>query len=159
MRWLLCSLWMSIRSKSESLGLSCHSRMAHVSLAQTSAVTVPSYLWLVGENSSLQRWCWDAPCVSSHWLLEQPQGWASFPDKANTLLKQHLEPKCFAVPWQTWAFPGTTEVLCNCYSLLKERRSGLCSLQSAKWIILGSLFFHVFHLPSDPSDLMEPVSH
>lgn len=41
---------MSIRSKLESLELSCHSRMAYVSLAQTSAVTVASYLWLVGED-------------------------------------------------------------------------------------------------------------
>lgn len=41
---------MSIRSKLESLELSCHFRMAYVSLAQTSAVTVASYLWLVGED-------------------------------------------------------------------------------------------------------------
>lgn len=29
----------------------------------------------------------------------------------------------------------------------------------AEWSVLCSLLFHVFHLPSDLSDLMESVSH
>lgn len=49
---------MSIRSKPESLELSRHSRMAYVSLAQTSAVTVASYLWFMrAKPGSLWRGC------------------------------------------------------------------------------------------------------
>lgn len=150
---------MSMRNKSESLDFPATPEW-HVSLAQTSAVTVASDLWLVGENELSLDMCRDAPCISSLWLLKQSQGWTSSSDKANTSLKQHFEPECFGISWQTRAFPGITNVLCICFSLLKESRTGLCSLAALQnglsWVLL---LFHLFHLPSDLSDLIESLSH
>lgn len=68
--------------------------------------------------------------------------------------------------WTLWHLLTDSSLLKNhCgplhfFSFLKERRSGSVSSGSpAKWIILGSLFFHMFHLPSDPSDLVKSGSH
>lgn len=61
------------------------------------------------------------------------------------LVEIALWTQSFGISWQARAFPGTTEVLSICVSLLKESRSGLCALavlqNGLSWVLCSFTCF------------------
>lgn len=134
---------MSIRSELESLELSCHSRMAHVSLAQTFAVTVASYLWLLGESRLSLEMLLRCSTHQLPLIAEAVTG-------LNFIFKHLVGTALWAqMLWHLLAdFKNSQEALRSSafvFSLLKESRSGLCSLAALQnglsWVVCSSTCF------------------